>query len=162
SILLTTHSPNVASVAPLSNVVLLRCVPGENHTIGKSLRRVKFEEQEREDLERYIDVTRGEVFFAKGVFLVEGDGERFLLPTLAMLHDPDLDFDRLGVSVCSIGGTNFAPYVRLLGVGLDIPIAVLTDYDPKDEELSQEDADPEDQGVGQCYGENRVVNQIMK
>src|SRR6202035_3115655 len=40
SILLTTHSPNVASVAPLSNIVLLRAVPGESHTIGKSLRGV--------------------------------------------------------------------------------------------------------------------------
>jgi len=115
SILLTTHSPNVASVAPLSNVVLLRCVPGENHTIGKSFRGVKFEKDEREDLERYIDVTRGEVFFAKGVFVVEGDGEKFLLPTLARLHDPDLDFDRLGITMCEIGGTNFVPYIRLLG-----------------------------------------------
>ena len=37
SVLLTTHSPNVASVAPLSNVVLLRAVPGQAHTIGRSL-----------------------------------------------------------------------------------------------------------------------------
>ncbi len=43
SILLTTHSPNVASVAPLSNIVLLRAVPGEGHTIGRSLRGVKLE-----------------------------------------------------------------------------------------------------------------------
>src|SRR5580704_3638454 len=84
SILLTTHSPNVASVAPLSNVVLLRAVPGESHTIGKSLRGVKLKKGERADRERYIDVTRGEMFFSKGVILVEGDAERFLLPTLAM------------------------------------------------------------------------------
>jgi putative ATP-dependent endonuclease of OLD family len=81
SILLTTHSPNVASVAPLSNIVLLRAVPGENHTIGKSLRGVELDKDERQDLERYIDVTRGELFFSKGVILVEGDAERFLLPT---------------------------------------------------------------------------------
>ncbi|MGH9502239.1 MAG: ATP-dependent nuclease [Terriglobales bacterium] len=73
SILLTTHSPNVASVAPLSNIVLLRAVPGESHTIGKSLRGVKLKKGERADLERYIDVTRGELFFSKGVILVEGD-----------------------------------------------------------------------------------------
>jgi putative ATP-dependent endonuclease of OLD family len=38
----------------------------------------------------------------------------------------------------------------------------LTDFDPKGEAVSQEDADPDDEGVGNCYGENRVVNHIMK
>jgi putative ATP-dependent endonuclease of OLD family len=163
SILLTTHSPNVASVAPVSNIVLLRRGSGGNHTVGKSLHGIAFEEEERQDLERYIDVTRGELFFSKGVILVEGDAERFLLPTLAKLHDPDIDFDRVGISVCSIGGTNFRPFVRLLGLaGLGVPFSVLTDFDPKGEEASQEDADPDDKGVSDSYGENRVVNKIMQ
>ena len=162
SILLTTHSPNIASVAPISNVVLLKRVPGENHTVGKSLFSIELEKAEREDLERYIDVTRGELFFSKGVILVEGDSEKFLLPTLARLHNPEYDFDAMGITVCSIAGTNFAPYIKLLGpMGLDIPFAVLTDFDPKDEEVSQEDADPDDDGTGDSYGKNRVVNQIM-
>jgi len=161
SVMLTTHSPNVASVAPLSNIVLLRTVPREAHTIGRSLYRVKLPNAEREDLERYIDVTRGELFFSKGVILVEGDAERFLLPTLAKLHDPDMDFDALGISVCSIAGTNFGPYVQLLGPeGLDIPFVVLTDFDPKGERGIQEDTDPESD-MDDSYGKNRVVNQIM-
>jgi putative ATP-dependent endonuclease of OLD family len=163
SILLTTHSPNVASVTPLPNVVVLRCTHGENHTVGKSLRGVELAPSDLTDLERYIDVTRGEIFFSKGVILVEGDAEKFLLPTLAKLHDPEIDFDSLGISVCSIGGTNFAPYIRLLGpTGLDIPFAVLTDYDPKGDVTSQEDDDPDGTGVTSSYGENRVINQIMK
>lgn len=161
SVMLTTHSPNVASVAPLSNIVLLRTVPRETHTIGRSLYRVKLPNAEREDLERYIDVTRGELFFSKGVILVEGDAEHFLLPTLAKLHDPDMDFDALGISVCSIAGTNFGPYVQLLGPeGLDIPFVVLTDFDPKGEPGIQEDTDPESD-MDDSYGKNRVVNQIM-
>ncbi|MBU1223490.1 MAG: AAA family ATPase [Gammaproteobacteria bacterium] len=162
SILLTTHSPNVASVAPLANVVVLRRIANEGHTIGRSLKGIKLSDEEREDLERYIDVTRGELFFSKGVILVEGDAEKFLLPTLAKLYDKSLDFDAMGVSICSIAGTNFAPYIQLLGPkGLDIPFVVLTDFDPKDEEVSQEDADPDGEGVTDSYGENRVVNQIM-
>jgi putative ATP-dependent endonuclease of OLD family len=161
SILLTTHSPNVASVAPLSNIVLLRAVPGKGHTIGRSLRGVTLDKTECEDLERYIDVTRGELFFSKGVILVEGDAERFLLPALAKLHDPDMDFDALGISVCSIAGTNFGPYVQLLGPeGLDIPFVVLTDFDPKGEPGSQEDTDPESE-IAKSYGKSRVVNQII-
>lgn len=161
SILLTTHSPNVASVAPLSNVVVLRRVGGEGHTIARSLEGIKLADADREDLERYIDVTRGELFFSKGVILVEGDAERFLLPTLARLYDKSIDFDAMGISVCSIAGTNFAPYVKLLGPkGLDLPFVVLTDYDPKGAETSQEDDDPS-AGETDSYGKNRVVNHIM-
>lgn len=163
SILLTTHSPNVASVAPLSSIVVLRHRHDEGHTIGRSLTRVKLEKNEVEDLERYLDVSRGELFFAKGIILVEGDAEKFMLPTLAKLIDPPIDLDALGITVCSIGGTNFAPYARLLGrKGLDIPFVILTDFDPKDSPASQEDADPEAEGVVNNYGENRVVNTIMQ
>ena len=158
SILLTTHSPNVASVTRLHHVIVLRHVAAEGHTIGRSLRRIKYKKSVREDLERYIDVTRCELFFAKGGILVEGDGEKLLLPALAKVCE-DIDLDALGVSICSIGGTNFTPYVRLLGPnGLDIPFVVLTDFDPKGEAVSQEDEDPE---KNSSYGESRVVNQIM-
>lgn len=163
SIVLTTHSPNVASVAPLSDIVVLRRHK-DGQTTGHSLRPVskKLEVEERQDLERYIDVTRGELFFSKGVLLVEGDAERILLPTMARLFDANLDFDAMGITVCSIGGTNFAPYVRLLGPkGLAIPFAVLTDFDPKGSAVSQEDSDPDDEGAAESYGTNRVVNQIM-
>lgn len=157
SILLTTHSPNVASVASLSNIVVLRHVSGEGHTIARSLNGITLEPGQRDDLERYIDVTRGDIFFSKGVILVEGDAEKFLLPTLAKLHDSTLDFDALGITVCAIGGTNFAPYVRLLGPeGLNMPFVVLTDFDPKGIPESQEDDDePKVQGG---YGQNRVVD----
>jgi putative ATP-dependent endonuclease of OLD family len=162
SILLTTHSPNVTSVAPLSNIVVLRRAAGKNHTIGKSIRGLDLETEQREDLERYIDVTRGELFFSKGIILVEGDAEKFLLPTLAKLHDPDLNFDALGFTVCSIGGTNLGPYVQLLGpTGLDISFAVLTDFDPKGEAVSQEDADPDDERIGKSYGKYCAVNEIV-
>jgi putative ATP-dependent endonuclease of the OLD family len=160
TILLTTHSPNVASVAPLSNIVVLQRSGKKDHTIAKSLQGLKFKKDELEDLERYIDVTRGELFFSKGVILVEGDAEKFLLPTLSKLYDAELDFDALGVTVCSIGGTNFGPYVKLLGPdGLDIPFVVLTDFDPEDAEVSQQDADADD--VGGSFGQHRVVNQIL-
>lgn len=163
NIILTTHSPNIASVAPLKNVVVLRNVPKENHTVGRYLHGIDLQDAEIEDLERYIDVTRGELFFSKGVILVEGDSEKFLLPTLARLHDPDFDFDEYGITVCSISGTNFGPYVELLGSkGLRCPFALLTDFDPVGQEVSQEDSDPDDEVQQKSYGATRVVNSIMQ
>lgn len=130
TVLMTTHSPHIVSVSPLKSLVLLRKSSSEDSTEGVSTALLELEDNERLDLERYLDVTRGEMLFARGVLLVEGDAELFLVPTLGRLNGYDLD--ELGITVCSVGGTNFFPYVKLLGPkGLNIPFAVLTDFDPQ-------------------------------
>lgn len=130
SIFMTTHSPHIVSVSPLTSLVLLRKSP-DSSAEAVSAVSLQLEHAERDDLERYLDVTRGEMLFAKGVLLVEGEAESYVVPALAKLMGYDLD--QLGLTVCSVAGTNFAPYVKLLGnSGLQIPFAVLTDFDPRD------------------------------
>ncbi|MFS0752697.1 ATP-dependent nuclease [Oceanobacillus sp. 1P07AA] len=130
--ILTTHSPHIASVAPLRSIVLLKEAHKENKSTKiVSTAKVDLDDKDVKDLERYINVTRGEVLFAKGVILVEGDAEEFLLSSFAELHG--IDLDKYGITVCSVAGTNFLPYIKLLGSeGLDIPFTILTDYDPQD------------------------------
>ncbi|MEZ5901260.1 MAG: AAA family ATPase [Hyphomicrobiaceae bacterium] len=130
SVFMTTHSPHIASVAPLQSIVLLK-ETNDNGTLGRSVASIDLAGGEVEDLARYIDVTRAEMLFARGVLLVEGDAERFLVPAFAQTLGKSLD--DFGITVCSVGGTNFAPYVKLL-TGLRIPFAVLTDWDPRGEE----------------------------
>jgi putative ATP-dependent endonuclease of OLD family len=127
-VILTTHSPHVVSVTPLHSLVILKRSAG-GHTVGVSTARLQLNDQEVSDLERYLDVTRGEIFFAKGALLVEGMAEEFIVPRFGELLG--YDFDQLGITVCSVGGTNFEPYAKLLGThGLEIPHAVMTDLDP--------------------------------
>ena len=130
--ILTTHSPHVASVSPIRSVVLLRHDSTAGATTGISAADAPLEDADVADLQRYIDVNRGELFFARGVILVEGEAERFLIPAFASALEMPLDI--LGISVCSVGGTNFRPYVKLLGPGgLDIPHVLLTDLDPRED-----------------------------
>ena len=137
--ILTTHSPHIASVAPLDSIVLLRRgVMGA--TLGATTAAIALTAPESADLQRYIDVTRGELFFARGVIFVEGDAERFLIPAFA--EALGLSLDRLGVTVCSVAGTNFEPYVKLAS-GLEIPFVVLTDRDS---------VDGVDRGIGRLEG----------
>ena len=127
--ILTTHSPHIASVTPVRSIVLLRYDAEDEKTIAVSTANAPFTRREEDDLQRYIDVTRGEIFFSRGVILVEGDAERFLVPAFA--DALNIPLDMLGITVCSIGGTNFTPYVKLLGPrGLNIPHVILTDRDP--------------------------------
>lgn len=125
SIILTTHSPHIASIAPLRSLLLLKDT--EDGTIGHSTARISLTDADVEDLGRYLDVTRAEMLFSRGVLLVEGDAEKFLIPVFAETLGHNLDY--LGITVCSVAGTNFAPYVKFLS-SLGIPYAVITDWDP--------------------------------
>lgn len=129
SVFLTTHSPHVASVAPLESLLLLRSEVDQG-TKGYSTASTDFSEVESADLSRYLDVTRAEMVFSRGALLVEGDAERFLLP--AFSDELGVSLDEHGVSVCSVAGTNFQPYVKLL-CALGIPFAVITDFDKIDD-----------------------------
>jgi len=127
--LLTTHSPHIASVTPIKSALLLRKDASEDATIGISGASIDLSDEERDDIERYLDVSRAEGLFGRRILLVEGDAEKFLIPVLAARAGYDLD--SLGITVCSVAGTNFTPYVKFFGPrGLDMPLAVLTDLDP--------------------------------
>lgn len=129
TIILTTHSPHIASVTPLNSLVVLKSVGNPVETVARSTHGAGLSPTEIDDLERYLDVTRGELLFAKGVILVEGEAETYLVPAFAKVLE--IDLDELGISVCSVAGTNFLPFVKLLGKkSLDIPFAIITDEDP--------------------------------
>jgi len=129
-LVVTTHSPHLASVAPLPAITLLRKVG--NESAGFHTRSLHLDEGVEADLERYLDVTRAEMLFAKGVILVEGAAEEFLVPAFAA--EMGFDLDAHGVTVCSVRGTDFAPYRTVLGVkGLNVPNIVITDGDPDDD-----------------------------
>jgi putative ATP-dependent endonuclease of the OLD family len=153
TILMTTHSPHVASVTPLKDFVVLRLNEKGDATEAVSTVSIDLDDDDIADLERYLDVNRGELLFARGVILVEGDAEKFLLPVLARNHGYNLD--ELGISVCSISGTNFYPYLIFLGPkGLNVPVTALTDYDPRE---------PKSDGTPRrALGAERVVNQMMQ
>jgi putative ATP-dependent endonuclease of the OLD family len=152
TILMTTHSPHVASVTPARDFVLLRHSMEGKATEAVSTADLDLSEKDVADLERYLDVNRGEILFARGVILVEGDAERFLVPILAKQHGYDLD--ELGISLCSVSGTNFSPYLILLGPkGLAVPVAALTDMDPLSPKKDGTERDP--------LGPDRVVNHML-
>ncbi|MDQ0733330.1 putative ATP-dependent endonuclease of OLD family [Arthrobacter sp. B1I2] len=128
-LVLTTHSPHIAAVAKLPSLVLLS--RQDRATVGSSLKPGYLTPAEEKDLERYLDVTRAECLFARFIILVEGTAEMYLIPALAAAAGFDLDAH--GVLVSSVAGTDFAPYVKLLGpAGLNRPYVVITDGDVTD------------------------------
>lgn len=123
----TSHSPNFASIADLDSLV---CLVDTGTAVETFLpRSVTFEKGKREKLERYLDVTRAELFFARRVIFVEGAAELMMVDALAKRMGCDLR--QHGVSLISVEGLNFDSFLPLFGdKALKIPVAVLTDADP--------------------------------
>lgn len=154
-VILSTHSPNIVSIAEPDWFVVLSKRDGE--TKGNTTSALaSLPPNIKRDLSRYLDVNRGEVVFAKGAILVEGDAEQFLVPEFARkMRDARLihnTLDGAGVSIVNVSGTDFIPYVRFLGrEGLDLPLAIMTDSDKyvglmrKAEELFQSNLLNEDE-----------------
>jgi putative ATP-dependent endonuclease of the OLD family len=127
ALIVTSHSPTLAAVAPLRSIVHLKTKDGA--TSAYSLAGLPVTPEELEDIERYLTATRSELLFSRGIIFVEGDAEETLVPVFADALGRKLD--RLGIAVCNVAGVHFSAYVKLAGA-LGLPFAVITDWDPLD------------------------------
>jgi len=132
--ILTTHSPNLASKAELESIILMS--GGRAFSLRKDL--TQLDASDYSFLEKFLDVTKANLFFAKAVIMVEGDGENILLPTIAKLLGKPLD--DYGVSVVMVGGTAFQRYAKIFkrrgldeeehrNAWLPIPVVCVRDMD---------------------------------
>jgi len=126
-VFVTSHSPNFASIA---NIDTIGCVhQGDNGIMAFSPRDVSFEKTKKEKLQRYLDVTRAELFFARRIILVEGSAELFVVAAIA--RKLQFDLRKHSVSILSTEGLNFDCFLPLFGQeALNVRVAVLTDADP--------------------------------
>lgn len=129
-VFVTSHSPNFASIAKLSSLICLtETDEGATSFLPRS---VVFGKGKREKLERYLDVTRAELFFARRIIFVEGAAELMLVSVLAQRGGHSLRDH--AVSLISVEGLNFDCFLPLFGKGrICIPVAVITDADPSEE-----------------------------
>jgi putative ATP-dependent endonuclease of the OLD family len=129
-VFVTSHSPNFASIAKLSSLI---CMIETDQGVTSFLpRSVMFGKGKLEKLERYLDVTRAELFFARRIIFVEGAAELMLVSVLAQKCGRNLRDH--GVSLISVEGLNFDCFMPLFGnQKIRIPVAVITDADPSEE-----------------------------
>ena len=124
---MTTHSPLLASVVELNNLLLIQNRKAFSMREGETM----LDSSDYKFLERYLDATKANLFFAKGVIIVEGPGEALLLPTLAQLLNRNLtDY---GISIVDVKSTGLRRYARIFqrkeGDEINIPVSCITDRD---------------------------------
>lgn len=124
--ILTTHSTTIGSSIDLQNIILCN-----NGVFPMWKGQTKLAIGDYKFLQRFLDSTKANLFFAKGVIMVEGDAENILIPTLAGLIGMPLH--EYGVSIVNVNSTAFLRYanifIRAKGKELEIPVSVITDLD---------------------------------
>lgn len=128
-IIITTHSPNLASAVKLENMTMIQ--NGQAFSLAEE--KTRLQGNDYRFLERFLDVSKANLFFARGVLIVEGIAEEILLPTLEKLMGRDLtDY---GVSIVNVGGTGLGRYARIFQRAegdnrqINTPVACVTDMD---------------------------------
>jgi len=131
-VILSTHSPEFLRAVPMTNVVLVRKLPGWTSSEIKQMEVGEIEEAKYQQ----VLYRNAEMMFADHVILVEG-GEAHLITALADKYFENGWLDAHNVSVCDVGGkTSFKNYIKILDkFGIDWTI--LTDLDFLRDEIYQ-------------------------
>ena len=127
-VVMTTHSPSLAAGADIASMTLVH----RAHLYSLAHEKTQLKKNDYEFLRRFLDATKANLFFARGVAIVEGPAEALLLPALAKACG--MSFSKHGVAVVDVGGVGLYHYARILQRAkenevIPIPVACLTDRD---------------------------------
>jgi len=156
-IIVTTHSPTLASSVDLSAVKVLSMKKILSNPVYTSIEECCLTPLTKNFLERWLDVTKSSLLFAKGVLFVEGIAEALVLNEISkkilkelaneqsekIYHDKLSDY---GISIINLNGLYFSHFLSVFKgyketengfekcPGIPIRCAVLTDNDPASDE----------------------------
>lgn len=145
-VIITTHSTHVSSHSDLDSLIVF--YKSHRKTISKRIgsifdSSIKEQHQYKRYLERWLDATKSDIFFGRKVLLVEGIAEKLLIPKFfSMIYSEETEvagkkvkkertLEGEGISIISVDGVAFRPFLHLFNSGLKIKCAVLTDGDPE-------------------------------
>ena len=144
---ITSHSPTLTSKVPLKNLILLEKNQayrlgnlfdnrGAESIIEDTVKNNPLQDGDfhirRKKLERYIDVTKSQLLFAKSGLFVEGISEELLISAFTQVEGYRLEDYR--IELVNVRGTSFYPFLYLFNSTdskkrVNKPVAILTDED---------------------------------
>lgn len=144
-IFITTHSPNITAAVDLDDLVVLYREQGQVNTSypGKVFSEADEGIKSKKYVQRFIDATKADIFFARNIILVEGLAEQLLIPEFAKLLGDDLTDSH--TSVINIGGRYFEHFLKLFDISkspnaIKKKVACITDLDPVRKEKDNKEA----------------------
>ncbi|WLR51080.1 AAA family ATPase [Bacillus tianshenii] len=151
--IISSHSITLSSKVKLENIILCR----ENSTFPMASSFTELSGGDYQFLQRFLDATKANLFFAKGVIFVEGDAENLLIPVLAEIINKPLH--KYGVSLVNVGSTAFLRYSKIFRrkesqLMLRLPVSIVTDLDVKPLECNGNNSNHDDYKYFELSEEN--------
>jgi len=150
-VFITSHSPTITAKTNIESLIVME-KETNRRLKATAMGDVPLAKEDRMKLERFLDVTKCQLFFATGVILVEGISEALVLPVFARMMGDKYDLEKNGIEVVNIGGVSFAPFARLFNSAeidkrLNIRCVIVTD---------------DDRGKGKGVGEEEASSRAKK
>lgn len=135
-IFMTTHSTQIASAVKLDDLICLTSPILGKINVGYP--RVIYKKDNAEDVaskqyvQRFLDATKADMFFANRLIFVEGVAEELLIPVFAKYLNKNLTDEH--VLIVNMGGRYFNHFLKLFDTNnkytINKKIVCLTDIDP--------------------------------
>lgn len=131
----TSHSPTITAKAELKSVIVLQNPSDKVHAL--SLQHSGLQPKNQTYLEKFLDVTKSQLFFANGVILVEGISEALLMKVFSRKVGETYDIEKAGIEIVNINGVGFDHFANLFNnaeatKNLQTRCALITDDDRKE------------------------------
>ena len=133
-IIYSSHSPTLVSRIGLEKISILYENGHKIQSLSYCHSKISEDSNSKDKLflERFLDTTKSQMLFAKGIIFVEGISEAMLIPFFAEMLG--LSFDKFAIEVVNIGGVSFKPFADLLCISSEpekqtIKSVILTDDD---------------------------------
>jgi len=139
-IFVSSHSPTITAKADLDSLIVLQ--EQENEVTSLSIKKSNLDENNKKYLQKFLDVTKCQLFFANGIILVEGISEALLIPIFSEIIGQDYSIEKKGVELINLNGVAFEHFGKLFNsedsaIRLNCRSAILTDDDrPGDGEIA--------------------------
>lgn len=126
-VIYSTHSPQISEISNIKNVNVILQDGNESWIACSPSSGLK--EAEIIPVNRFLDITRCNLLFARGVILVEGDAEEILIPYL-IKKVYGVSLDELGISLINNRGVGFKNIASIFHPDrLQKRCAIITDSD---------------------------------
>ena len=130
-IFITSHSPTLTAKANLNSLIILQKDIINENVVCENFNSLSFDEENKEYLHKFLDVTKSQLLFSKKIIFVEGISEALLIPIFAEKLGYSLEKKR--VEIVMLNGINFKHFIPLFDENNSLIFkgAIITDKDRK-------------------------------
>ncbi len=114
-IFISSHSPTITAKADLKSVIVLQSQANKIYAL--SLNQSGLTPDNKKYLQKFLDVTKSQIFFSNGVILVEGISEALLMPVFSKIIsancNAEYDIEKAGIELVNLNGVAFSHFANL-------------------------------------------------